>query len=142
MVVDDYAHHPSEIKATITAAKNGWNKRIIAVFQPHLYSRTKAFYREFASALSGADYIIITEIYPAREEKIPGITSALIFNQCLKIGQNKCEYIKDLDDLSTFLDKIVKPDDMILTMGAGNIWRYSESYADHLSSFKLGLNVG
>ena len=142
MVVDDYAHHPSEIKATLTAAKNGWNKRIIAVFQPHLYSRTKAFYKEFANALSEADYIIITEIYPAREEKIPGITSALIYDECLKIGQNQCKYIKDLDNLSTFLDKIVNPNDMILTMGAGNIWRYSDSYAKHLLSNKLGSKIG
>ena len=142
MVVDDYAHHPSEIKATLTAAKKGWDKRIIAVFQPHLYSRTKAFYKEFANALSGADYVIITEIYPAREEKIPGITSGLIYNQCLEIGQNKCKYIKDLDNLSTFLDKIVKPNDMILTMGAGNIWRYSDYYADHILSNKIGAKVG
>ena len=141
MVVDDYAHHPSEIEATLTAAKNGWDKRIIAVFQPHLYSRTKAFYREFANALSNADFIIITEIYPAREEKIPGITSALIYDQCIKIGLTECKYIKDLDDLANVLDKIVKPNDMVLTMGAGSIWRYSDLYAKHLLSNNLGGNI-
>ena len=142
MVVDDYAHHPTEIKATLNAAKKGWDRRIIAIFQPHLFSRTQAFFREFAEELLNADHVIITEIYPAREKAIPGITGSLIYNECINRGKTDCKYIPDLDDLEKYLDKIVKPNDLILTLGAGNIWRYSESYAEHLSSIKLGLRIG
>ena len=71
MVVDDYAHHPTEVKATILAAKDGWQRRIMTIFQPHLFTRTRDFYKEFASALKLADYVILTDIYPAREKPIP-----------------------------------------------------------------------
>lgn len=134
MVVDDYAHHPTEVLATLQAAKQGWDRRIIAVFQPHLFSRTQQFYKEFADALQLADIIIITDIYPAREEPIPGVTSQLILNECMIHNNNKCHYVPDLDDLEKLLDQIVQSNDMILTLGAGSIWRYSESYAKHLSS--------
>ena len=79
LIVDDYAHHPSEIKATISSAKAGWNRRIIAVFQPHLFTRTKEFFKQFAEALKIADIVIISEIYGAREKPIKGVTSELIF---------------------------------------------------------------
>ena len=80
MIIDDYAHHPNEILETLKAAKNGWDKRIISIFQPHLFSRTNNFYNEFADALNLSDIIIITEIYPARELPIKGVTSKLIYN--------------------------------------------------------------
>ena len=132
MVVDDYAHHPTEVKATIQAARNGWNKRIIAVFQPHLYSRTRDFYKEFASALVLADYVILTDIYPAREKPIPNISSEMIYDEVDKIKKDCCALVVDLDNLSEVLLKIVKSGDMILTMGAGNIWRYCESFYNDL----------
>ena len=84
MVVDDYAHHPTEVKATIQAAKIGWERRILAVFQPHLFSRTRDFYKEFASALQLADYVILTDIYPAREKPIPNISSKMIYDEIQK----------------------------------------------------------
>ena len=132
MVVDDYAHHPTEVKATIQAARIGWNKRIIAVFQPHLYSRTRDFYKEFASALVLADYVILTDIYPAREKPIPNISSEMIYDEVDKIKKDCCALVVDLDNLSEVLLKIVKSGDMILTMGAGNIWRYCESFYNDL----------
>ena len=128
MVVDDYAHHPTEIIATIKAAKKGWDRRVVAIFQPHLFSRTRDFYKEFADALVQADFAIITDIYPAREKPIPKITSGLIFNELYKTLKNKCSHIIDIDQLNDFLFKICKPGDLVLTMGAGSIWRYSESY--------------
>ena len=72
LVVDDYAHHPTEVSATLQAARDGWKRRIIAVFQPHLYSRTKAFYKEFAASFMDSDILIVTDIYPAREKPING----------------------------------------------------------------------
>ena len=132
MVVDDYAHHPTEVKATIQAAKIGWKRRILAVFQPHLYSRTRDFYKDFASALMLADYVILTDIYPAREKPIPNISSELIYDEIQKLKKNCCALVLDLDNLSKEIFKIAKSGDMILTMGAGSIWRYCESFYNDL----------
>ena len=85
MVVDDYAHHPTEVEATLKAAKAGWKRRVLAIFQPHLYTRTRDFFQEFSSALQIADYVILTDIYPAREKPIPNISSKLIFDDLRKI---------------------------------------------------------
>mgnify|MGYP003319971357 FL=1 len=139
MVVDDYAHHPTEIRVTIDAAKNGWDRRIISIFQPHLFSRTQAFFREFADALFTTDILIITDIYPAREIPIPGITAELIVNEVINQGHRNVHYVPDLEDLNPVLDSIVKDNDMVLTMGAGSIWRYSEKYANHLEKITTGV---
>ena len=141
MVVDDYAHHPTEIEATLNAAKNGWNCRIIAVLQPHLFSRTQAFFREFATSLQIADKVIITDIYPGREKPIPGVTAKLIYDECKNALGEDCIYIPDLDDLGKYLDSIAKPNDMIITLGAGSIWRYSESYVTHLTLQPEGIKA-
>ena len=118
LIIDDYAHHPSEIKATIRAAKSGWDlNKLIIVFQPHLYSRTKTFYKEFAYALSEADIIIITEIYPSREKKIKGVNSEMIFNELDDIEA----YLLDREDIAEKISKIISHDDMIIVMGAGDI---------------------
>lgn len=132
MVVDDYAHHPSEVSATINAAKKGWDRRLIVVFQPHLFTRTKEFYKEFSDSLKNADTIIITDIYPAREKPIPGVTSQLIFDQISKQRKINLHYERKIENIIEILDDIVKPNDMILTLGAGSIWRFSESYFEHL----------
>ena len=134
MVVDDYAHHPTEVKATLNSAKTGWDRRIIAVFQPHLFSRTRDFFREFSDALTLADIVLITEIYPARENSIPGITSKLIYDILVEKMKDRCFLMPDLDDLESSLNKIIIPGDMLITMGAGDIWRYSESYSKYLHS--------
>ena len=134
MLLDDYAHHPTEVKATIEAAKAGWDRRIIAVFQPHLFTRTREFFREFSNSLELADVVLITDIYPAREKPIPGVTSKLIYDILFQKIKDRCFFVPDLDDLESMLDKIIEPGDMIITMGAGNIWRYCESYSKHLNS--------
>ncbi|MBL7013253.1 MAG: UDP-N-acetylmuramate--L-alanine ligase [Candidatus Marinimicrobia bacterium] len=134
MVVDDYAHHPTEVLATLNAAKAGWNRRLISVFQPHLYSRTQEFFREFGEALASSDVVIITDIYPAREKPIPGITGEMIYNECVNSGHTSVFYIPDLDNVIQKLDEIVIPGDLVITLGAGNIWRYSEKYIQHLST--------
>lgn len=132
MVVDDYAHHPTEVKATLQAAKAGWERRIVAVFQPHLFTRTKEFYKEFAEAFKASDILIVTEIYPAREKPIAGVSGAMVSNAARKAGLEHVHYIPNLDELAGHLDKIVLPGDMVITIGAGTIWRYSDSYFDHL----------
>jgi UDP-N-acetylmuramate--alanine ligase len=132
LVIDDYAHHPTEVEATINAAKNGWNKRIVSVFQPHLFSRTRDFFKEFAKSLFDSNIIIITDIYPAREKPIKGISSKLIMNELKLIGHKNINYLPDLEQLNQLLDTIIKSGDMLITMGAGNIWRYSDKYNEHL----------
>ena len=133
-VVDDYAHHPTEVNATIMAAKNGWNKKIVSVFQPHLFSRTKYFFKEFAKSLFDSDEIIITDIYPAREKPIRGVSAKLISDELKFLGHNNTHYLNDLENLNQLLDTIIKPGDMVITMGAGNIWRYNDKYNEHLKS--------
>ena len=134
MVVDDYAHHPTEVSATLQAARGGWNRRIIAVFQPHLFSRTKSFYKEFAAAFMDSDVLIVTDIYPAREKPIKGVTGKLVFNAARSTGHKNDHYIPDLEDLQAALDDIIQENDMVITIGAGTIWRYGQSYFDHLIS--------
>ena len=126
MVVDDYAHHPTEVSATLQAARDGWDRRIIAVFQPHLFSRTKDFYKEFAHVFQRSDILIVTDIYQAREMSIPGITAALISDTAKEMGHNHVEYIPDQTQIAVRLSKIAESNDMIITRGAGNIWRQCE----------------
>lgn len=123
MIVDDYAHHPSEVSATLKAAKTGWNNRIIAIFQPHLFTRTRDFYHDFAEAFLQADILIVTDIYEAREKPIPGITAQIISDEAERLGHKHVELIADQANIPARLKEIVQANDMIITMGAGNIWR-------------------
>ncbi len=132
MVVDDYAHHPTEVSATLQAARDGWDRRIIAVFQPHLFSRTEAFYKEFAAAFMDSDILVVTDIYPAREKPIKGVTGELVFDAARSAGHKQAHYVPELEDLQDALDEIVRENDMVITIGAGTIWRYGQSYYDHL----------
>lgn len=132
MVVDDYAHHPTEVTVTLRAARRGWERRIVAVFQPHLFTRTRDFYRDFATAFMESDVLVVTDIYPAREQEIPGITGELVAQAARSSGHKQVYYVPDLKDLHEQLDEIVRAGDMVLTVGAGSIWRYAESYYQHL----------
>jgi len=117
-IVDDYAHHPSEVDATINTALAGWNlNNLIVVFQPHLYSRTKEFQKEFSEVLSKADIVILTDIYPAREKKIKGVNSNLILD---KIVGSKSFLVRK-DEVAKKISSICSNDDMIIVMGAGDI---------------------
>lgn len=133
MVVDDYAHHPTEVSATLQAARSGWNRRIVAVFQPHLFTRTRDFHADFAKAFMQCDVLVVTDIFPAREKPIPGITGELVANSAKEFGHPDIHYEFDLEKLPAKLDKIVQPGDLMITIGAGNIWRYCDSYFHHLS---------
>lgn len=118
-VIEDYAHHPTEIASTLDAVASLKPRRVVVVFQPHLYSRTKYFAAEFASVLSAADIAIVTEIYGSREEPIPGVTSELIVNA----GHDRLELVGDMHAVPAGLAPRLKEDDVVLILGAGNINR-------------------
>ncbi|RJQ33268.1 MAG: UDP-N-acetylmuramate--L-alanine ligase [Actinobacteria bacterium] len=120
---DDYAHHPTEIAATLQAASSAKKKRLVCVFQPHRFSRTKFLARDFADAFIEADLLVITDIYAAGEEPIPGVSSKLIVDQVLKNnGHTDLAYLPSLYDVKKYLEGAIKPHDMVITMGAGDIW--------------------
>lgn len=126
-IIDDYAHHPSEVRATLNAAKSAEHNRIWCVFQPHTYSRTKAFLEKFSQAFNSADSVIVTDIYAAREKDPGDINSAMLTEEICKNGGNAI-YISDFHEIASYLDKNAKPGDLILTMGAGDIVRVGELF--------------
>lgn len=121
-VVDDYAHHPSEIYVTLQAAKQVEAGRLIAVFQPHRYTRTSFMYERFGEVLSDADEVIISDIYSAGEKPIEGIHAGLIVESLKKNGFNNVKFIATLDEIVEYLTDFVQNGDLVLTMGAGNVW--------------------
>ncbi|MFC2103084.1 UDP-N-acetylmuramate--L-alanine ligase [Bacteroidota bacterium] len=134
LVVDDYAHHPTETTATLEGIRAGWDRRLVVVFQPHLYSRTRDFYQEFGRSFLNSDVFICTDVYPAREDPINGVNGKLITDITQKIGHKNVHYIEDKSDVPEFLNEIVKRDDIVLTMGAGDIWKYGESFVEILNN--------
>jgi UDP-N-acetylmuramate--alanine ligase len=126
--LSDYAHHPEEIKQSILSMRALYkDKKLTGVFQPHLYTRTRDFYKEFAESLSLLDEVILTEIYPARELPIPGISSQLIYDH-LQVGVEKCICKKE-DLLSLLKDKDIE---VLMTLGAGDIDNYAPQICDLL----------
>lgn len=125
-IIDDYAHHPTEIRATLTAAKNYPHKRIWCVFQPHTYTRTNAFLDDFASALTMADHIILTDIYAAREKNQIGITSKDLQEKILELGTN-CSYFSTFDEIEHYLLENCINGDLLITMGAGDVVKIGEN---------------
>ncbi len=129
MVVDDYAHHPTEVSATLRAIKNGWDRRLVAVFQPHLYSRTQDLYENFARSFLISDVLFVTDVYPAREEPIAGVTGELITNMAKSMGHENVYWVEDKKRLVAAMKALVEPGDLVITMGAGDIWRICDKYA-------------
>ncbi|BEP28187.1 UDP-N-acetylmuramate--L-alanine ligase [Helicovermis profundi] len=119
-IIDDYAHHPTEIKATLSAAKKIPHNKIICVFQPHTYSRTSELLSEFSIAFKDSDELIITDIYASREKDTGKIHSQILVDLIIEEGQN-AKYIKTFDEIEEYLDNIIEKNDILFTMGAGNI---------------------
>lgn len=135
MVIDDYAHHPTEVQATLRAARDGWEKRrIIAVFQPHLYSRTQQLYKEFGLSFFNAEVLVLTDVYPSREEPIEGVTGKLIADTAEQYGHRDVHYVEDKNELPGKLKDLVRPGDIIITMGAGDIYKYGELFVEALEA--------
>ncbi len=134
MVLDDYAHHPTEIRATLDAASQGYpDRRIVAVFQPHLYSRTRDFLDDFARSFFNTDQLVLTDIYGSREEPIADITGERLADRAEQFGHRAVHYVPDKTELPGYLLDLTEPGDVVLMLGAGDIWRYSRTFADLLT---------
>ncbi|NTV81428.1 MAG: UDP-N-acetylmuramate--L-alanine ligase, partial [Candidatus Aminicenantes bacterium] len=121
MIIEDYAHHPTEIRATLEAAKRGFDRRVVAVFQPHRYTRLSKLMTEFATAFNQADVLVLTEIYPAGEDPIPGATGQALYEEVRRFGHRQVTFEPDLKSIGPALRKILVPGDIVLVLGAGNI---------------------
>ncbi len=123
-VVDDYAHHPTEIRATLSAARAAYpDARLVAAFQPHLYSRTRDFHADFGAALSHADAVWVTDVFPAREAPIPGVTGALVAEAARAAGVGEVRYVPSLQELGASLAEHLREGDVLVTLGAGSVER-------------------
>lgn len=134
MIIDDYGHHPEEIKATIAAAREGLKRRLLVAFQPHRYTRTKYLFDQFLTAFDEADELFITEIYPAGETAIEGVSARKLFEAFKEYGYKKVHYFSDMGGLTEKILKVIRPGDILITLGAGNIWKVAQEIEKRLSS--------
>ena len=123
MIVEDYAHHPTEIKATLEAAKRGWERRVVAVFQPHRYTRLSHLMKLFATSFNQADVVIVTEVYAAGEAPVPGVSGRILYEEILQFGHKEAYFEPDLANIPALVGRIALPNDIILVLGAGNVTR-------------------
>jgi UDP-N-acetylmuramate--alanine ligase len=135
-VIHDYAHHPAEIAATLEAMRTGWDRRIIAVFQPHRYTRTKALFDRFLRCFYQADRLIITDIYPAGEPEIPGVSAEALAKGVAEHGHREVTFIRDRRKIPEAVAGMVADDDLVLVLGAGNIWETARDIAKKLAEEK------
>lgn len=131
-VYDDYAHHPTEVEVMLSAARQAFSGKLIVIFQPHLYSRTRDFADQFAQALLTSDILILAKLYPAREEPIEGVTSDLIAQAARRFGHRKVSYVEDTSSLPKLVAKLAEPGDVIFTVGAGDIYRTAPKIVEAL----------
>jgi UDP-N-acetylmuramate--alanine ligase len=130
ITINDYAHHPTEVRATLNAANEAWpDNRIIAVFQPHLYSRTRDLADDFGRSFLDADIVIIGEIYGAREEPVEGVSERLVVDAARASGHRDVRHVPRREDLAGVVASIVEPGDRVIFMGAGDIWRSAVEFA-------------
>jgi len=135
LVVDDYGHHPTEIRATLDAIRDGWpERRLVVAFQPHRYTRTRGLFDEFKTAFHRADVLVLTDIYAASEEPIEGVNSRALLEAIKQHGQRQAHYHADLSTLPGYLHEIIRQGDLVLTLGAGNIVQVGEQLLDDLGS--------
>ena len=128
-LVDDYGHHPTEIEATVDAVRQGWTgRRLVLAFQPHRYTRTRDLMNEFGVALATADEVVLTGIYAASEEPIPGVTIEALADAVNKGRSTPVHLVPKLDDLAASVADVARPGDLVITLGAGSI----ASLAGHL----------
>jgi UDP-N-acetylmuramate--alanine ligase len=121
MLIDDYAHHPTEVAATLREARSRTAGRLVAVFQPHLYSRTERFQREFGISLALADVVVVTDVYGSRETPIPGISGALVADAAIRAGAPVVRFVPHLGDVAPVVVDLAQPGDVVVIMGAGDV---------------------
>ncbi len=136
LIIDDYGHHPREIEATLRAAKAGWPRRVIAIFQPHRYTRVRDLADEFHRCFYQADKLIVTDIYPAGESPIEGVHAKNLYEGILRHGHRDVTYIPDKADIAPSLVSLVQPGDMVITLGAGDVWKVGDELALRLKEGK------
>ncbi len=134
MVVDDYGHHPTEVRATIAAAKQGWDRRVVVLFQPHRYSRSRDLVQEFAHAFDQADALFMTEIYAAGEQPIPGVSGAKLVEAIRAAGHPSANFVEQKDTLADQVLPTLRAGDLVITLGAGDIWKAGLAILDRLSA--------
>jgi UDP-N-acetylmuramate--alanine ligase len=134
MVVDDYGHHPTEIAAVIAAARAGIDRRVVVVFQPHRYSRTSQLLQEFGTALSGADEVVLTDIYAAGESAIEGVTIEAVADAVRARGHCPVRVVKNLESLPAAVSAQARSGDLVITLGAGSIGTVGDRILDALRS--------
>jgi UDP-N-acetylmuramate--alanine ligase len=123
IVVDDYGHHPTEIRATLAGAKEGWGRRVVVVFQPHRYTRTRDLFADFCTAFYQADVLVVTDIYPAGETPIAGVTAQTLAAAIREHGHRDATYAESREAAVERVAKTVRPGDMVITLGAGDVWK-------------------
>jgi UDP-N-acetylmuramate--alanine ligase len=126
LVVDDYGHHPEEIRATLRAAREGFARRLVVVFQPHRYTRTQDLFPDFLAAFDDAHTLVLTDIYAAGEERIEGVSSEALFHALRRRGHLDVRWVPARDRVAEALLEIVRPGDLVLTLGAGDIHRTAD----------------
>jgi UDP-N-acetylmuramate--alanine ligase len=123
LFIDDYAHHPTEITATLETVKSMWQRRVIAVFQPHRYTRTRALWERLGRSFYDADSVIVTQIYAAGESPIPGVGGELVAEAALTSGHRDVRYLPEARDVINHLSGVLRSGDLVVTLGAGDVWR-------------------
>jgi UDP-N-acetylmuramate--alanine ligase len=129
LVIDDYAHHPAEILATLAAARQALDRRIVVVFQPHRYTRTRDTFDDLARAFHDADQLLLTDIYPAGEEKLAGVSASLLAEAARDFGHHGVRYVAEKEEIARSLQDVIEPGDAVIFMGAGDIGRIAQEFA-------------
>jgi len=131
MVVDDYGHHPTEVAATLQTARQCYpQRRLVVAFQPHRFSRTQALFGEFCKAFGEADLLLLTEIYPASEAPIPGVSGQSLAQGVRQVSETPVLFFEDFAAMSVALPEVLRPGDLLLTLGAGNIWQVGTGWLE------------
>jgi len=130
-IIDDYAHHPTEIAATLAAIKST-KRRVVAVFQPHRYTRTKALSKGFGQCFNDADMVIVTNIYGAGEKPIEGVDASLVVKSLVEAGHSRVIFLQTFEEIIDFLHRFICPQDVVVTLGAGNIWKVGKRLWEEL----------
>jgi UDP-N-acetylmuramate--alanine ligase len=143
LVLDDYAHHPTEISATLAAARQVHpGRRLVALFQPHLFSRTRDFAEDFGRALLAADVAIVTDVYPSREKPIAGVTGELVASAARRAGHSDVVYVSEKTEVVDRLCELLKAGDLLITLGAGDVVRLGEAYLQVGAGRPAGVSGG
>jgi UDP-N-acetylmuramate--alanine ligase len=132
LVIDDYGHHPAEIRATVGAIRDSWKRPLTVIYQPHRYSRTRDLFEDFLAAFEGADRLVLTEIYPAGEDPIAGISGETLYQAIKRKGHLEVEFIPDKSEIANHLAGKLRAGDVVLTLGAGDIYKVADALVEAL----------